>query len=147
MDEKIIKKLNNMTSNKHNKEVLYNISKKEISEIKTKFKELKNYKYKQPNEIDIGMMIRYVDRNLTKLSIIGVVKHIEYFSLINKNRIRSIHLYGVYSENATLWKVNPKSIYIFQVKRPQKSKLLKTLENTFDIEFFENELAKHNSSS
>lgn len=152
---KIINDLNSMTQNINNKETTYDLSKEEISKIKKKFKELKLYEYKKPTELEIDMMIRYTDRDLDKLSIIGIVKHIEYYSAINKNRVKTIFLYDIYTEHKTKWKVNPKNIYIFQVKRPQKSKLERVLEkiigSDFDeitsqdqinVEFFDEELRK-----
>lgn len=155
----IINTLNNMTQNVNNKETLYDLTKEEISNIKKKFKELKQYEYKDPTKLQIGTMVRYVDRELTKVSIIGIIKHIEYFSLINKNRVKTIFLYGVYTEHNTKWKVNPKNIYIFQVKRPQKDKVTRLLENLIgneldeitsidkiNIDYFEDEFKKHKES-
>ena len=153
--DKIISLLNNMTKNIDNKEISYDLSNEEILKIKQKFKKIKSYEYKKPTELEIGMMIKYVDRDLKKLSIIGIVEHIEYYSIINKNKIKTIFLYGHYTKNKTKWKINPKNVFIFQVKRPQKNKLDKLLENLIgenydeitsqdqiNIDFFNEELKK-----
>jgi hypothetical protein len=162
----IIDKLNNMTNNKYNSDTSYNLTKTEINNFKKEFKILKNYKYIKPIELEIGMMVRYIDReNQTKVSIIGIVKNIVYYSQLNKNNVKTIFLFDIFTKNKTKWKVCPKHIYLFQVKRNYKSKIMKTLEKliggsidnvcddefgeidkNFDLSFFEEELNKYKNS-
>lgn len=156
----IIDTLTNMTQNVNNKKTSYDLTKEQIANIKKKIKEIKHYEYKQPNELEIGMMIRYVNRNNpTKSSIIGIIKNIEYYSLINTNNVKTIFLYDIYTNHNTKWKINPKHVYIFHVKRPKKTELKQLLENligkefdelsdqdNINIDFFKEELRKYKES-
>lgn len=85
-----------------------------IEKIKKKFPQLEHYEYRDPTKIKISEAIRYVDKKLSKVSIIGIVTQIEHYSYIDDNsKIKSIHLNNPYTE--TTWKINPDKYYLFKV--------------------------------
>lgn len=150
-DNNIIDKLVNMTQNINNKPTNYDLSATQIKEIKKKFPQLKNAIYTQPIELEVGTMIRYVDREFSKLSTVGIIKNIEYMSLINTNNIKAIYLYDPFSDHKAKWRINPKQCYIFKCKfpRPKKDKTKDLASSAFskleniDLSLFEDDIKEY----
>ena len=112
----------NKTNNVHNKEQNTDVGiDKTIAKIKKKFNKLELYEFKLPTAINLNEMIRYVDKDLKKMSIIGIVVKIDHFSAINdKSDIKTIHLYSPFTE--TSWSINPSKYYLFKVRRASKER-------------------------
>ena len=118
----------NQTNNVHNtkKDTDVGID-KIISKIKKKFDKLELYDFLSPNTIKLNEMIRYVDKDLKKMSIIGIVIKIEHFSIMNdQSDIKTIHFYSPFTK--TMWSINPTKYYLFKVHRlPKDRKLINNL--------------------
>ncbi len=80
-----------------------------IHKLNRKFKSTKYCTFLRTEEIHIGMLIRYIDLDMKKISIIGMVVNIH--NNINKNDV--FVLYS--SSKAIYWKINPNKYYIFGV--------------------------------
>jgi len=83
-----------------------------IKKINRKFKSTKYYKFIRTEEIEMGMMIRCVDLNMTKITMIGIVVNIIKTS---SGGISAIRLYN--SSGAIYWKINPDKYHIFHVEK------------------------------
>lgn len=87
-----------------------------IKKLKKKFSQLENCEFREQSKIKVSESIRYVDKDMTKVSIIGIVTHVEHYSYIDDNsKIKSIHLSNPYTK--TTWKINPDNYYLFKVYR------------------------------
>jgi len=108
-----IEKYINMLRPKENKE---EIIKYQINQIRNKFVTLDRYEYVTPEELSRGMVIRYVDLCLNKVSIYGIVCRMQYYPQTgDEKKIRSVLLF-----NPSLrfcWRITPKRYYIFHIDR------------------------------
>ena len=114
----------NQTNNIHNmkEDIDINIG-KIVSKIKKKFDKLELYDFRLPNAIKLNEMIRYVDKDLKKMSIIGIIIKIEHFSIVNdRSDIKTIHLYSPFTK--TMWSINSSKYYLFKVHRLSKERKL-----------------------
>jgi hypothetical protein len=123
--DELIKKTKNVNNTKQKKKISDTI----LSKIKEKFKTLRHYEYKSEANVKIGEMLRHVDINVTKLSIIGIVRKIEHFSELNEQSdVKTIYLYSPFTK--TSWKINPNKYYLFKVHKPTKDD--KFLDGLYD---------------
>ncbi len=83
-----------------------------IHKINKKFRSTKQYSFIRTEEIDIGMILRTVDLNITKINTTGIVVNIK--KTVN-NQIKNILLYN--STNDIYWRINPNKYYLFQVEK------------------------------
>lgn len=103
-----LNKIDNLVSQLNNNET-YNENSKIVKDIKKKYKELKSYTYKLESQVFINDIIRYVNLDLSKLSITGLVVKIHR----NKNNtgVKSYLLYNRFKD--IYWSLNPKKVYIY----------------------------------
>lgn len=87
-----------------------------IHKINKKFKSTKYYKFIRTEEIEKGMIIRYVDLSINKISTSGIVVNISDTSN-KKNGI--ITLYN--PSDVIYWKINPDKYYIFEIEKGTNS--------------------------
>ena len=86
-----------------------------INMILKKYKVLENYDYVYANKIKKGDIIKYVNIDLKKISVCGLVVHIAYNDEYNKKFISYILLYNKYKN--IIWSIAPKKYYIFKSKK------------------------------
>lgn len=91
-----------------------------ISKIKEKFPELEKWVYRKPNKVSLGTVITYVDLDLNKVGIGGVVVNITYAPTndYNKKHIKYIHLKNtsfIKEFNHPMnWKIEPSRYHLFE---------------------------------
>jgi len=86
-----------------------------IDMILKKYKVLENYNYVNENRIKKGDIIKYVNIDLKKISVCGLVVDIVYNDDFNKKVITYILLYNKYKN--IIWNIAPKKYYIFKSKK------------------------------
>jgi hypothetical protein len=86
-----------------------------INMILKKYKVLENYNYVYENKIRTGDIIKYVNIDLKKISICGLVVDIIYNDKYNKKVISHMLLYNKYKK--IIWSIAPKKYYIFKSKK------------------------------
>ena len=86
-----------------------------IHKINKKFKSTKYYDFIRTEQIEIGMMIRYVDLELKKISTTGIIVNIISTS---SKKIGNILLYN--QTDDIYWKINPDKYYLFHIEKGQK---------------------------
>jgi hypothetical protein len=124
----IIKKSTNI--NRSNDEIVEKIMKKF-------FDILEEYSFKPAEKIMVGDIIKYVDLNLEKVSIYGIVMKINYNETIMDKSLKSFDLFNNITQ--TYWKVNPKKVYIFKSYKLGEHSKRRTLKaNLFLMEEIEN---------
>lgn len=140
MDKKSrLDNLLDMTKNVDKKEYKFEyLSDQKFQELKEKFPILIGTKQLKIDEIKEGTLIRYIDKEFTKVSIQGSVTKIEYFSELSNSQIKTIYLYNRYTK--TDWKINPYKVIMFKDNR--KSKLVRFIAGDFMIE----EISKYKKS-
>ncbi|NBX75070.1 MAG: hypothetical protein EBQ92_00750 [Proteobacteria bacterium] len=110
--------LNNLiskTPNAKNTKEKYVINSQIVDNITKKFNELRNSESILPNNVTVGQAIRYVDKKLSKLSIVGIVMHIDYYSETKCSDVKTFYLYNSYVQQS--WRINPEKYYIFQHRK------------------------------
>lgn len=87
-----------------------------IDKIHKKFSSTKHDRFIRTEEIEKGMMIRYVDLHIEKISPWGIV------TFINKElgEITTVRLYN--PRVVHFWKITPDNHYIFEVDRSRNAK-------------------------
>ncbi len=83
-----------------------------IYKINKKFKSTKYYNFIRTEQIEIGMMIRYVDLEFKKISTTGIIVNIISTS---SKKIGNILLYN--PSNDIYWKINPDKYYLFFIEK------------------------------
>lgn len=111
----ILNFLISQTANSKNTKEKYVVKPETVDKIIRKFKILRNCEIIMPNNIAVGQAIRYVDKELLKVSMVGIVTNIDYYSEINKSDIKTVFLYNSYTKRS--WKINPEKYYIFQHRK------------------------------
>lgn len=112
-----LNKIDKLVSHLENNEVI-NENSVIVQQIKKKFKYLEFYTYKMDSKIRICYAIRYVNLELNKLSIPGIVVRIDYESTYSKN-IKTILLYNKMKN--IYWIISPKKVYLFVSNRINSS--------------------------
>ena len=93
-----------------------NNTEKIVNKIKQKYKILKYYDYITTDyKIKKGDIIKYIDLELKKLSVCGLVIDISYIDDYNKKKILSYHLYNPYKK--IFWYISPKKYYLFRSQK------------------------------
>lgn len=88
-----------------------------IHKINNKFKSTRYYRFIRSEEIEKGMIIRYVDLSISTISTSGIVVNITDTSN-KKNGI--ITLYN--PSDIIYWKINPDKYYIFEIEKGTNSR-------------------------
>jgi hypothetical protein len=88
-----------------------------INKINKKFKSTKYYRFIRTEELDKGMIIRYVDLEMKKISTTGIIVNIQNTS--NKEK-GVITLYN--PSDIIYWKINPDKYYGFEVEKDTNNK-------------------------
>lgn len=102
-----------------------------IYTIKKQFPEIETFTFRPSNKVTEGSIIRYVNLNLTNLSMSCIVKKITYrtnLDFFKKKIVKNIYL----SHNDNFWRIRATKYYIFESngKVSSISKILKNdLEN------------------
>lgn len=89
--------------------------------IKKKFKLLKNYDYIEPENIQIGDLMRSVSNDLSKISALGVVISIKYYPSINDVKCIKYFFIKHLSKRRTYWKIKPQKYYLYITHKGTKS--------------------------
>lgn len=111
------------TDNVNNVSQFKKISLEESDRIKNKFKELKSYVLAKPKDLKKNSIIRYYNLSEPdKISISGTITEIEYYSIINNNNIKTIHLYNRWTEPTTSWAITYTDNYVIYIKKFSLSK-------------------------
>lgn len=98
-----------------------NDDKYQIKEIHKMYPETKDYYYVKSNEIYSGMIIRYVDLNMEKLSVACIVLKITY----SESGLSIRHIILKTMDNELVWKIKPNKCYIFEIPKDKNIILFK----------------------
>jgi hypothetical protein len=93
----------------------------QVKDIHKMYPETKNYYYVKSNELYNGMIIRYIDLDMEKISIACIVLKILYS--ITGLSIKSIMLKSM--DNEIIWKIKPNKCYIFEIPKDKNIILFK----------------------
>ena len=84
----------------------------QIKKINDKFKKTKYYNFIRTEQIELGMIIRTVDLNITKINLPGIVVSIKQTS---SKKIGKVLLYN--STKNIYWYINPDKYYLFFIEK------------------------------
>jgi hypothetical protein len=84
----------------------------QIKKIHNKFKKTKYYNFIRTEQIELGMIIRTVDLNITKINLPGIVVSIKETS---SKKIGKVLLYN--STKNIYWYINPDKYYLFFIEK------------------------------
>lgn len=94
----------------------YDTSDNIIKKITTKYKILRNYDYIRTEQLELGMIIRAVHLDLSKMTIPGFIMQIEKD---DNGIIKRIGLLNKHSK--TYWKFKPGNYYLFMIEKGNAS--------------------------
>jgi len=101
----------------------YDTSDNIIKKITTKYKILRNYDYIRTEQLELGMIVRAVHLNLSKMTIPGIIMK---FDKDDNDIIKRIGLLNKHSE--TYWKIKPGNYYLFMIEKGNASNKDKILD-------------------
>ena len=96
-----------------------------VNKIKDTFPILQTYTFKTANKLRPGQVIRYVDLNLNKVSIYGIILKVNYYNSFYTDTPSVKSLFLLNRVKNITWHVDPTKVYIFLQNLTKESDLAK----------------------